>query len=235
MKLFVSSDWHVDHVTNGVHRFSEIMRAVDQIAQMAIEERSRGATVGFMFLGDLCDPDNGKDVAVASKVVVGVASKLAAKDVSSFWLVGNHDVVEDGSGVTTLDALADFGSPLVTLAKMPGVYSFCGKRVLALPFTATSHRYTPSELVDRSADLVVGHLTIPGMHPGEETTEMPRGRDVLFPIDETDGMFRMNGHYHCRQSFFPKGAVSPIEIPGSLARLTFGEEAQHKSFLVLEI
>lgn len=234
MKLVVTSDWHVDHITNGVRREAEIHRAALKVLEHTLELKETHE-VGFMFLGDLCDPDSGREVAAASGLIVAMALTLRDREIPALWLVGNHDVIEDGSGITTLQALPN---DRTSFAHHPGRFKFGSKIVLALPFTPTSHTYDPAKVVRETGgayDIVVGHLSIPGMHPGEETTEMPRGRDVLFPIAETEGKLRLNGHYHKQQSFVPKGSTTPIHIPGSLARLTFGEEDHTPSFLVVDV
>jgi DNA repair exonuclease SbcCD nuclease subunit len=78
---------------------------------------------------------------------------------------------------------------------------------------------------------VAGHLSVPGVVPGEEVTEMPRGRDIRFPIEACAGVdLLMNGHIHRRQ-VSPDGVV----IPGSLAKLTFSEEENTPGFLIIDV
>ena len=110
-------------------------------------------------------------------------------------------------------------------------------RVLALPYTTTEDEYDAREVALKhpDVDLVVGHLTVPGMQPGEETHEMGRGRPMVFPVEETKHVMRMNGHYHRRTIFTPECGGTPIIIPGSLARLTFSEEGNNPGFLVVEV
>jgi hypothetical protein len=111
---------------------------------------------------------------------------------------------------------------------------------VALPFAPRSHAYDPGEFV-RSAPcpssqrvLVLGHLNLEGIEPGSETTDLPRGREVLFPLEACGEVYGgrallLNGHYHRRQSY--KG----VQIPGSLERLTFGEAANAPGYLVVDV
>ena len=103
-------------------------------------------------------------------------------------------------------------------------------RVLALPYTASSHPYDPVAFVNEYLDvddpvLVVGHLVVEGVDKGDESGEMARGRDVRFPLEAIESRvpaarrLMINGHHHRRQ--IHKG----IYIPGSLARLRFGPDA----------
>lgn len=245
MKIVASSDWHPDHVTHGVSRFAEVRDAAHRTVDRAIEE---GAGL-YVFAGDLCDPDSGSVTFRCVELAIEVAGRLSARHISSLWVAGNHDVIEDGSGDTTLSplrAIAPSLSAKVHVFERPGLARFETMKdvvnVIALPFSATSHAYdVEAELTQIASKLppgsqaktiVVGHLNIAGVIPGEETTEMPRGREVWLPVEAAKRVARhvLNGHYHRRQR-----TKDGVWIPGSLARLTFGEEGNEPSFLVLEV
>jgi DNA repair exonuclease SbcCD nuclease subunit len=257
MKILVTSDWHGDHVTHGVRRFAEISAAVDETVDVAIEE----GCAGYVFAGDLCDPDIGSPSFRVVEMALKAALRLAAASIDSVWVAGNHDVIEDGSLDTTLSPLRALGPKNgVHVFEEPGIATFRqlvdrdeyrNLAVVALPFTSTTRPYDPAEVVPKllgnrnpSDVLVVGHLHVAGVEPGEETTEMPRGRDVWLPLRaigdwEHDQLARghgkrratiANGHYH-RQQRTEEG----VWIPGSLARLTFCEERNSPGYLVLEV
>ncbi len=239
MKIVCSSDWHGDHVTHGVRRFAEVEAAVHETVDRAIEEQ---ADV-YAFLGDLCNPDSGSSVFRVVRLAVEAASKLAARGIWSIWIAGNHDVVEDGSGETTLTPLSGLALERVVVCEKPRVFPIDsgGRRVwfLALPYTATSHAYDPASFVSAlhpeipKADLVtLAHMTeIAGVEPGEETLEMSRGRGVPLPMDllRDRSALVMNGHFHRQQKY------GGVWIPGSLARLTFCEERHEPGYLVVEV
>lgn len=233
MRVLVTSDWHPDWVTFGVPRFDEVERAVDKTVETAIKEKCQF----YFFLGDLCDPDSGPVVFRCVDLAIRTALRLARHDIRSMWLVGNHDVIEDGSGTSTLLPLREI-HPLVELHDEPknfeeeGVADF-----LVLPFTPTSHTYDPREHVNfftklRGKGIVLSHLSCPGIVPGEETETMPRGRDVMLPLVEINkrpDTIVFQGHYHERQSH------GILHIPGSLARLTFSHVDYNPSFLVVDL
>lgn len=236
MKVLITSDWHLDHCSLGHARFDELQRAVHETVQTAIEEMC----THYFFLGDLCDPDRGVSVFQCVDVAIRAALILSKAGIESHWLAGNHDVIEDGSGTTTLTpmrglmTLETAGCPIVVHEK-PGHFELHeGWELLTLPFTSTSHTYDPETWVDIAGDnrklIVIGHLSVPGVIPGEETHEMPRGRDVVFPRDafreRTKETHLFNGHYHRQQ------VHNGVHIPGSLARLTFGEEKHEPGFLI---
>ena len=240
-KIVVSSDWHADWVTYGVARFGDVRAAAFQVVESAIRQKADL----FAFLGDLCDPDDCPAALRALELAIDVATTLAAAGVPSWWLAGNHDVIEDGTGRTTLSPLSAIGLREVVVVESPKRLVIPGKSkhdpsrpvpALLLPFTAASHRYDPAAVVAENAEalgaraVVAGHLTLDGIHPGEETLDMPRGRSVSFPVEACRaGWLKMNGHYHARQSY--RG----VQIPGSVARLGFGEAKNKPSFLTLEI
>lgn len=241
MKIVVASDFHLDHTTHGVPRFWEIVDAFEATVDRAIEEEA----AAYVFAGDLCDPDSGACVFRCVDAVERGATRLADRGIVSIWVAGNHDVIEDGTGCTTLTpmrALADskrYGDH-VFVAEVPSRVVVANQmNVIALPFTATSYAYDVEERLReltsatvRERTVVVAHLNVPGVVPGEETTDMPRGREVWLPVDLAKERAKVviNGHYH-RQHRTDSG----VWIPGSLARLTFGEEGNRPGFLVVEV
>ncbi len=253
-RLLLWSDVHLDHVSSGVPRFDELRATVDKIRTAA-----KSLEVDLvMFLGDLCDPDSGPVVFRCLEVVLDFALRLNDEEkIPSFFLAGNHDVLNDGSGCTTLTplrAIAD-NEECIFLAEKPGLYVVPGVVAIgALPFTAPSHGYDPPAVVERIAEqyrqrildllpgdereplVYAGHLHIPGVIPGAETTDLPRGREVLFPFAQTvQSHARFNGHYHRQQAFDPKDGGPPILISGSLARLTHGEEDHEPGFILVDV
>lgn len=238
IKLVISSDWHVDHVTSGVSRYDEIERAV----MRSVEDACAREVDAYLFLGDLCDADAGMVSYRCVELLLRAALRCYASKIRFIAVAGNHDVLEDGSGETTLTPLRALDLEGIHLFERPGLLSIedaSGEwEFVALPFTASAHPYIPGEeIADLLGDrptIVAGHLSIPGVIPGEETHEMPRGREVTFPTAEVRAnpnvraMF--NGHYHRRQT-----TADGIHIPGSLARLTFGEQDHTPGYLYAEI
>jgi DNA repair exonuclease SbcCD nuclease subunit len=232
-KLIVTSDWHLDWTTAGVDRFDELTAAVERIVVEAKEKE----VDGFLFLGDLCDPDSPRAWRAVS-FAIRVAHDLDSSGIDALWLVGNHDVVEDGHGTSTLSPLRGAG---VRVVDTPCSTVLADHEVVALPFTPRSHAYDPaefvlngrSEFVGPSPRLVLGHLCIEGIEPGSETKDMARGREVFLPLEEIQrelpGALVFNGHYHRRQTF------REVHVPGSLARLTRGERDNSPGYLMVEV
>ncbi len=237
--MIVSSDWHADASTLGVPRLPEVRRAVMQSVQHAIDVRADA----YVCLGDVSDPDNGGATLEAIALVVEVAARLRSRGILSVWIAGNHDADESGTGATVLSPLAALGDPFVRVAERPCLFYLAGAAILCLPYAAASHPYDPDAeartlLANVSAAtpiVVASHLTVlPGVSHGDEA-DMPRGRELLFPIEATNrAVLRLQGHWHRRQTV-DVGSGAPVEIPGSLARLTHGEESNEPRFLDVEV
>ena len=238
MKLVFASDFHGDVITQGVDRYDEVEQGV--MASVAYAKAIEAD--GYFFGGDLCDPHTARahrSVALAHRV----AYELHDADIQSHWLVGNHDVVEDGSGAHTLMSL-DWSHG--TVMSVPRCFTLANDArsqfitVIALPFTPTSHSYDPVEFIERlhppdnqDPILVLGHLNLKGITAGSETLDMPRGREVFWPTDAIRAKFpkaiMVGGHYHERQVY------DGVHIIGSTARLTYGEGDNKVGYLELEI
>lgn len=239
MKFLFTSDWHLDHVTDGHLRFDEVSNAIDHSLRVATEEQ----VDVYCFAGDLTDPDGFASYRAQAKAQ-SVATELDNRGKKSIWIAGNHDVVEDGFGTTVLSSLAASGRCKVF--ERPDYLELTKETsLIVLPFTPRSHAYEPAMFIRQLGAklpaakrtsrgiLVVGHLGLNGITPGSETNEMPRGREVTWPLDELTKWFPnatlVGGHYHKAQEY--KG----VNIIGSLARLTHGESSHEPSMLLLEV
>lgn len=240
VKMLVTSDWHLDATTAGADRFDDVAQAVEETVEAASSEQ----VDLFVFLGDLCDPDANRAPRCVAFAIV-VARRLHAASIRSRWLVGNHDVIEDGSGTHTMTPMqaaqvrptAD--APGWCVVDRPMVERIAGATFVWLPYVPRCASYDAGEFV-RSVEtsgmqqrvIVAGHLSIHGQVPGSETHDMPRGRDLWLPTDAIAERWPqavvMNGHYHRAQQ-------TPVIIPGSLARLTFGEESHSPGFVIVEV
>lgn len=249
MKILHCSDAHHDWKTGGVRRAEEVEEAFDQTVRTAIAEE----VDAYVFTGDLSDPDDGPAALAAATCAISVALRLDAAGIPSFWLAGNHDVVEDGSGRSTLSPLRAlaaltgrvrvFDRPaLVALPGKPKVARGAPARLLALPYPSLANAYDPKLAVEQAVRacgeggqvVVATHLQFEGMHAGEESTEMARGREVRFPVESVPpGWLTIAGHYHDGETI--ERAGRQIRIAGSLVRLTHGEERNRPRYLIHEV
>lgn len=234
MKILATSDWHLDKSTAGVDRYDDICKAIDVSVDAACE---LDVDV-YLMDGDLTDPDTVRAMRAVHKALQ-VQRRLNVNGIVPVFVAGNHDVIEDGSGMTTLSPLAATG--LGYVFERPMMVAWPTVTLIALPFTATSHDYDPAEFIHKCHQagehtnpvLIVGHLNAEGISPGSETTEMPRGRNVYWPLDAIEECFPdalvVGGHYHTPQQY------KQLHIVGSMARLRFDECDNETGYLVMEV
>lgn len=244
VKLVATSDWHVDRSTIGVRRFDEVVSAIRQSVEHAVASRADA----YLFLGDLADPDS-DDTIPAIALLIETALSLSEEGIPFFAVAGNHDCLDSGTGSTCLTPLAAVAksNPLVYAAERPELFQLSKRLALVcLPFAPVSHAYDPDKEARRLMTaarnmglraIVASHLSIPGIIPGEETIDMPRGRETVYPFESTrDAIVRLSGHYHRQQVFDPQDGGPPIYVIGSPARFAFGhDEANEPAFLVLDV
>ncbi len=217
-------------------RWEDLCGALDEVYEAAVSERVDLVIFG----GDWCDPTPKATRCVAE--AIRLAIRFANAGIPSRWLIGNHCTQEDGHGshvLLPLKAMSDGESYQV--CDEPDFEFICDVMFVWLPYTPRSHAYDPEAEIERIAKsagwngptVVVGHLNLEGIGPGSETTDMPRGRDVFWPLDalreHLPDALLLAGHYHKRQTF--KG----VQIIGTLERLSFGEEGETKGWLIIEV
>jgi DNA repair exonuclease SbcCD nuclease subunit len=247
VRIVFASDFHLDASTAGLDRFDDVSSAMRFTADEAVR---LGADM-YVFLGDLCDPDSPTSHRCAAELAE-TAFRLAREGVSFRAIAGNHDVIDDGHGTSTLSAIAgaalglssdDYG-PDVRVYERPSsetAWPEFGVLFLWLPYVSRALHYDPEEFVatvpvlgSPRAVIACGHLTVPEAERGSESDDFARGRDVIFPAAALRERFgsrvvMVNGHYHRMQE------AGGVRIPGSLVRLRFDEEHNAPGFLVLEV
>lgn len=251
MRILTCGDLHADAYTAGLQRFADVERSLWGAARLAVEQ----GCAYFVQVGDLCDP--GPQASRCAAVAIEVSAWLIVRGVRVRWLVGNHDVVEDGTGSSTLEPVAEFGRSLgdfgpasvkqCAVWSRPSIEWLDGDDVfvVALPHPARGFEYVPADYVRSIAPaayaearvvLVFGHLTVPGKVRGTESVEMARGREVLYPVAECvekwgDSCVLVDGHYHASS----RRAQGPVLVPGSVERLDKGEACNDSSVFILEV
>lgn len=248
MKLLVFSDLHGDWTTGGFERFDELSQSLDQVHAHAVSCRVDMVA----FLGDLTDPD--VDPALTHRTVaraVEFHTRLRDAGIADRWLVGNHDVIEDGRGSHTLMALEKAGARVFSKPRNEIINHAGGRLELVwLPYAGLGNRYEPDRYVRELAAshamglkggtlIVLGHMTrVPGAVDGSETRDMPRGRDMEFPLEACEVLRQVGGYgttLYCNGHFHQRVIDGPVLIPGAMARLTHGEEHHQPGFLLIEV
>lgn len=234
MRFLVFSDLHLDAVTAGMRRIDDLHQGLVQVANIAVE---RGADV-VACLGDISDPDAGSILVRAYDSLFGFVTSMQAADKHVIFVAGNHDVIEDGSGATTIRPLRHVG---VNVAEQPRTFASGEVDIICLPYASRATMYDPDRYVSsyrRSpgarAAVVLGHMTgLDGVQVGSESRDFARGSSMPFPVEACRKIgvsYMCNGHYHRAQTT-PDG----VHVPGSLARLRFDEETNLPGVLVFDV
>lgn len=249
MKLLAFSDVHLDAVTAGKPRRSEVVEFLHKVSLLALQHEADLV----VFAGDAHDPGSLLDPLYAAEIIWALSAFV--KPVVA--IPGNHDVVDtselfDGQPVTTLTPLraaARFFPRYqnVRVLDRPQLVEVSDEwAVLGLPYVSRAHSRVSEQWVDHAFEkarrwggrlIVVGHLVVPGAAMGSESVEMAKGQDQLFPfarVAELEPELVLNGHYHGRQVVSVEGIE--VVIPGSPLRFTFGEAAEvSKGVIVMEL
>ena len=228
----IFSDVHIDTATAGVPRTNDVMQCLGEIWEYwKATSETPGDRPILIFGGDICDPGERSHAALHHFAKWLFDDEFGGLDF--FAIDGNHDIVEDGSGASVLSALCTRwtldedgeSEALLTPDKSVALYDE-HHIVRVLPYTARSHSYDPIDVIhswqDNPPDVVIGHLNLEGMIHGSETDDMPRGRDVFWPVEELEKLYPdailIGGHYHRQQD---KEGIHIIGAPGDF---TFGDE-----------
>lgn len=247
MRVLAFSDIHLDAVTAGRPRLSEVLTFLDQVFHIVQHEN----VDVVIFSGDAHDPGNVKDALYSSQLLRYMFQYLRCASAPQVVCVaGNHDVIDTdelylGSPVTTLTPVRAAAVACLPPDQAQRLHVFDrpftrmlrpGYALLGLPYLSRAHAAKmdvwESHAFDTAQDyssagvkiIVVGHKVVPGARMGSESAEMAKGQDQLFPFDRVmrlNPALVINGHYHASQDVLHESYT--ISIPGSPVRFTFGE------------
>lgn len=203
IRIVAISDLHADWWTDGYERFDDVRDSLEAAVDHAIETKADA----FVFAGDAGNV--GESSHRVAHLLGTAAARLAAVNMPSLWVAGNHDVDEGGSGTSTLTPLRMLEGVTfcARVFESPGVLpvSSGSNTVLfvCLPYPSRARAYDPEAFIAGLPDahlnagtvVVVSHLNVPeiesmwGVRPelvrrGSEDAEMARGRRAYFPTEE---------------------------------------------------
>lgn len=238
MKIAITADWHLDAVTVGVLRYNDLTETLRKMLE-AIEQEKVDQ---FVFMGDLCNPDRGARTLRAMSTASKIAKALDRMNVKSYWIPGNHDVVDSNEIITTLSTLAAFANvfetPEIAAPSKHVKFMFLPYMSKMVLDQGAMNKWVEAELALASAAgkktvIMFSHCTsVDGANTGTETSYMPRGKGQDLPIAllKKHGAIIFNGHYHTGQT-----TDSGVHIPGALGRFDFGEQSNTPGFMIVEV
>ncbi|HET9013963.1 MAG TPA: exonuclease SbcCD subunit D [Thermomicrobiaceae bacterium] len=240
-------------------RVTDYLAAFDQVVDFALHER----VDAVLFAGDAFknrDPNPTVQREFARRV-----RRLASAGIPTVLLIGNHDLPSIDARATAIDIYDALGIPNVIVARRPSIHRIDTAtgplQVVALPWLQRSRLLTPEERRQAGTDegarrlrelvasvleelleqvdpsipsILLAHLSIEGARLGSEQSIM-LGEDLVLGTDELRVRafdYVALGHIHQHQQIT---ARPPTVYAGSIERIDFGEEAEEKGFVVIEI
>ena len=221
MKILHTADWHVGFTLKGVDRTPEIRKALQEIAQLAIEEN----VDLILIAGDLFDKKNPS--ADAEACVYEFFLTIAKANIPSVVIGGNHDAssrLEAISGMLKLTGAYVFGN--VRLSGQGGAFDLLIKdelaQIAALPFISERRIVRYIELLESDEGQwleayrsgmrkLIGNLT-QGFKPSAV--------NLLLLHTMVDGASLSHSEYkfHCTQDY----SISPDMLPESANYIALG-------------
>ncbi len=222
-KILAFSDLHLDARTCNVVRFDELSGQLERIKEIAVAER----VDTVVFCGDACDPDSQMTIKCIERLAE-FAYVLGHQSVKTIWMNGNHDVVQDGYGTSTLSPL-EWAHDLSFVIAEPALHDGVG----FLPYPSQSKLFDLDIVIKHfpnNQSLIFGHLNIDGVAGHSESNEMARGIKHYWPAEaiakHCPGAMLIGGHYHVGEAHVVKHKLGQtlISTIGSPASFAFGAE-----------
>jgi len=259
LHLGVESYSCFDPQTGLSSRFSDILKALDQVVDYAVGEK----VDLVLFCGDAYKSRNPSQTQ--QREFARRLKRISQEDIPVFLLVGNHDLPNAVGRATTVEIYDTLGVNNVYVANRPGIYHVATKsggiQVVALPWPRRSALLSREEdknltieeindrlqqimtqrLLDLSTKLdpawpsvLAAHVSVSTAKQGSERV-MIIGRDpVLLPTNVALPSFDYValGHIHKHQKLWEQ----PLMVyPGSLERLDFSDEGEKKGFCLVDV
>lgn len=250
---------HMDSMTGMSTRMADFTRALDRVVDYAIAEDADL----FLFAGDAYktrDPSPTQQREFALRL-----RRLYEADIPIFLLTGNHDMPNAIARATSLDIFGALPLNKLVVASRPGVYTMETKsgplQIVAIPWISRSVLLSKDDLKNKTVDEIdaelllrlegaiehfVGtlregvpavmalHGSIAGAVFGSERSTL-LGHDLLIPkslIGNPRFDYVALGHIHKHQTV----QRLPLAVyPGSIERVDFGEEADPKGFMIVDL
>lgn len=259
LHLGVESYGCLDPATGLSTRLLDILKALDQVVNYAVENR----VDLVLFCGDAYktrDPSQTQQREFARRL-----RQLSQEGIPVFLLVGNHDLPNAIGRATTVEIFDTLAISNIYVANHLNIYNISTKegyvQVVALPWPRRSvflskeatKNLSLEEINDRLQEimtekllgliprlnprlpcLLAAHISVSTAKPGSERS-MVVGRDpVLLPSNIAQPVFDYValGHIHRKQSLWSQPSVV---YAGSLERLDFSDENQEKGFYIIDI
>ena len=255
----VESYGRVDPKTGLNSRLADFTAVLDE----TVDRASQGDVDLVVFTGDAYrsrDPSPTHQREFARRI-----RRLSRAGVPAFLLVGNHDLPAASGRANSVDIFETLEVPNVYVGRQPGITRLETRKgavqIVALPWITQSLLFARDELRDMTAEqirerlgeytasflddavarldptlpaILAAHVVVMGAQYSSERSVM-LGQELVLPrsvIANPSFDYVALGHVHRRQvvSYLPLGIYA-----GSLERVDFGEEAEEKGFVIVDL
>jgi exonuclease SbcD len=262
MKILHTSDWHVGKVLKGRSRLDEQIRALNELVQVARDERPDLIVVA----GDLYD--TASPTADATRVVNRALAALRKTGAEVVAIGGNHD---NGPALDALRPWAEAAGITLrgAVTNKASEHTIAGRtatgeewRLLALPFLSQRYAVRASEMFDLTdaeatqtyadhiarlvaslaeaafdrdtVNLITTHLTVLGATHGggEREAHTIMGYAVPATVFPQAAHYVALGHLHRAQTV---PGPCPVRYSGSPLAIDFGEAENASSVSIVEV
>jgi exonuclease SbcD len=259
LHLGVESYGRIDPETGLSTRLQDFLNAFDQLVDYALKNR----VDLVLFCGDAYksrEPSQTQQREFAKRI-----KRLSSSGIPVFLLVGNHDTPNTIGGATTPEIFDTLAVNNVYVASKPQLYRIPTDsgtlQIVSLPWMRRSTLLTREETKNLTFDqinqkiqqvltdtiskftdeldpalpaILAAHVWVTGAEVGSERS-MAIGQEpalLLSNVASPAFDYVALGHIHKHQVL---GESPPVVYAGSLERVDFGEEADDKGFVVVEI
>jgi exonuclease SbcD len=240
-------------------RLHDFLASLDQAIDTALAER----VDLVVFAGDIYktrDPTPTHQREFAQRI-----QRLSGAGIHTLLVAGNHDIPMSAGRATSVDIFRALRIPHVTVARTIATHhiqtSSGGLQVLTFPWTVRSMVLAQAEFKNRTLEelnqamidlnsaklrqeaealdphvpsIVVGHTHVFGAKIGAERL-LTMGTDPMYDLQTFDlphvGYIGL-GHIHKHQAL---AYATPVVYSGSIDRVDFGEEAETKGFVLVQL
>ena len=259
LHLGVESYGRIDPATGLSSRLQDILSALDQVVDYAIENK----VDLVLFCGDAYksrEPSQTQQREFAKRV-----KRLSTSDIPIFLLVGNHDLPNAIGRATTTEIFDTLAVENVYVSNRPDIYTIPTKsgaiQIASLPWLRRSSLLSREDtknldfeqinqrlqqvltgvIADHAKKLdpalpsmLAAHVWVAGAELGSERLMVIGQEHVLLLSNVANPAFDYIalGHIHHHQVLSTR---PPVVYAGSLERLDFGEEGDEKGFYLVEI
>ncbi len=225
--IAIFSDIHIHPHGLSIEKLEDCLKCFEWIYEESIKRK-----IPYMiFAGDLFHDRHRINIFAYNKTYDIL--KKYAKQIKSYYLVGNHDMFYKSS--RNVNSLKPF-SELINVISNPQTVNFNSTSIDFLPYTELDPSEEIKKIKKNKSPILIGHIAVSGAILNSIWGTRYKEDDLMENIPEISlkplsGYQRVFlGHFHAKQQ-----VTENIEYIGSPLQLSFGEAMEKKGFIILNL